>query len=117
MELQAEPPPASRKRLRLWALTPGLHCAVLGTCMSFPDLVKTGRKAGIVPEPDTTDYEVHGWFVQNCSERSPLTWLLHKRLDRCWRAAIDAARAARDEAALAAYWSRAVARGDIPGPF
>ena len=117
--LQAEPapPPAARKRLRLWELPPGLHCAVLGTCLGFADLVKTGRKAGIVPEPDATDYEVHAWFVQNCSEPSPLTRLLHKRLDRTWRTAIDAARAARDEAALAAFWSRSVTRGDIPGPF
>lgn len=66
------PPPASRKRLRLWGLTPGLHCAVLGTCMSFADLVKTGRKAGIVPEPDAPDYEVHAWFVQICGEPTPL---------------------------------------------
>ena len=111
------PPAAPRRRLRLWELTPGLHCAVLGTCMSFADLVKTGRKAGIVPEPDATEYEIHAWFVQHACEPGPLTRLLHKRLDRAWRAAIEAARAARDEAALAAYWSRAVARGDIPGPF
>ena len=116
-EAEAAPPPASRKRLRLWELTPGLHCAVLGTCLSFADMVKTGRKAGIVPEPDATDYEVHAWFVQNCGEPTPLTRMLHKRLDRCWHAAIGAARAARDEAALEAFWSRAVARGDIPGPF
>ena len=117
--LRAEPPPppASRKRRRLWELTPGLHCAVLGTCLSFTDLVKTGRKAGIVPEPDATDYEVHAWFVQNCSEPGPLTRMLHKRLDRRWRAAIDAARPARDEEALAAFWAGSVAKGDIPGPF
>ena len=116
-EAEAAPPPAARRRLRLWELTPGLHCAVLGTCMSFADLVKTGRKAGIVPEPDATDYEVHAWFVQNCGEPTPLTRMLHKRLDRRWHAAIGAARAARDEAALASFWSRAVAKGDIPGPF
>ena len=116
--LHAEPPPpAARRRLRLWELTPGLHCAVLGTCMSFADLVKTGRKVGIVPEPDASEYEVHAWFVQKSCEPCALTRLLHKRLDRRWRAAIEAARAARDEAALDAFWSRAVARGDIPGPF
>ena len=117
VEAGAAAPPAARKRLRLWELTPGLHCAVLGTCLSFADLVKTGHKAGIVPEPDATDYEVHAWFVQNCGEPTPLTRMLHKRLDRCWHAAIGAARAARDEAALEAFWSGAVARGDIPGPF
>ena len=116
--LGAEPAAATvRKRLRLWELPPGLHCAVLGTCLGFADLVKTGRKAGIVPEPDATDYEVHAWFVQRCCEPSPLTRLLHKRLDRSWRTAIDAARAARDEAALAAFWTRALAKGDIAGPF
>ena len=117
LHAEPEPPQGARKRLRLWELTPGLHCAVLGTCMSFADLVKTGRKVGIVPEPDASEYEVHAWFVQSCSEATPLTRLLHKRLDRCWRAAVEAARAARDEAALAAYWSRAVAANDIPGPF
>ena len=116
--LGAEPAAATvRKRLRLWELPPGLHCAVLGTCLGFADLVKTGRKAGIVPEPDATDYEVHAWFVQRSCEPGNLSRLLHKRLDRSWRSAIDAARAARDEAALAAFWTRALAKGDIPGPF
>ena len=89
------PPPAARKRLRLWEMKPGLHCAVLGTCLSFPDLVKAGLEAGVVPEPDATDYEVHAWFVQSCSEPSLLTRMLDERLDRCWHAAIDPGGAGR----------------------
>ena len=111
------PPPALHKRLRLWELPPSLHCAILGTCLGFADLVKTGRKAGIAPEPDATDYEVHAWFVQRSCEPGNLSRLLHKRLDRSWRSAVEAARAARDEAGLAAFWTRSVAKGDIPGPF
>ena len=111
------PPPALHKRLRLWELPPSLHCTILGTCLGFADLVKTGRKAGIAPEPDATDYEVHAWFVQRSCEPGNLSRLLHKRLDRSWRSAVEAARAARDEAGLAAFWTRSVAKGDIPGPF
>ena len=116
--LQAESTPAPvRKRSKLWELTPGLHCAVVGTCLSFPDLVKIGRKVGVVPENDASDYEVHAWFVQSCNKPSPLTRLLNKRLDRAWRTAIGNARSARDEAALAAYWSGSLKKSDIPGPF
>ena len=116
-ELRAEPAATVRRRLRLWELPPSLHCAILGTCLSFAELVKTGRKAGIAPEDDATDYEVHAWFVQRSCEPGNLSRLLHKRLDRTWRTAIDACRAARDEAELAAFWSRSLAQGDIPGPF
>ncbi len=109
--------PAAQKRLRLWEVPANLHCAILGTCLGFADLVKTGRKAGIVPQSGATDYEVHAWFVQRSCEPGRLARMLHKRLDRTYRSAVEACRALRDGADLDAFWSRSLANADIPGPF
>ena len=85
----ATPQLSAEKRLRLWEIRPNMHCAILGTCLSYPDLIKIGRRAGIVPEKHATDYEVHTWFVQRASEPGRLARLIHKRLDRKYRSAID----------------------------
>lgn len=111
------PPPLPRERLRLWEIPSSMYCAILGTCLSLGELVKIGRKAGIVPQKDATDYEIHGWFVQHLGEPSRMTRLLQKKLDKTHRAAIDACRKARNAAELEEFWSRSLAAGDISGPF
>ena len=109
--------PMAEERLRLWEIPANMHCTIVGTCLSYAELVKTGRKAGIVPEKNASDYEVHAWFVQRSSEPGRLARLLHKRLDRNHRTAIDACLPAWSEADLEAFWSRSLARADIPGPY
>ena len=110
-------PPPARDRLRLWEIPSSFHCAILGTCLGLDELVRIGRKAGIVPDRGATDYEVHGWFARHLGEPSRLTRLLQKHLDRTHRGAIEACREARDDAALAAFWRRSLAAGDVAGPF
>ena len=52
-----EPPRTTApRRLKLWELEHRFHCAVLGTCLTLPELHKLIRQAGIELEPKHSDY-------------------------------------------------------------
>ena len=92
--------PAQEQRHKLWEIRPDLHCSILGTCLSYPDLIKIGRKAGFVPSETASEYEVHKYFVHRAEEPSRLARLMHKELDRKYRPAIHTCQQARCEAGL-----------------
>ena len=106
-----------QRRLRLWEVPSNMYCGILGTCLGFGELVKIGRKVGVAPSKDATDYEVHAWFVQRLGQSSQLTRLLQKRLDKAHRASIDDCRDVQNAAELEEFWSRSLAEGNISGPF
>ena len=117
-ELRIAPSSTVRgQRHKLWEIRPDLHCSILGTCLSYADLLKIGRKAGFVPAEQATEYEVHNYFVHRAEEPSRLARLMHKTLDGKYRAAIHACQQARCAADLEEFWSDSLAKGDIPGPF
>ena len=117
-ELCVVPPEQSTKqRHKLWEIRPDLHCSILGTCLGYADLLKIGRKAGFVPAEQATEYEVHKYFVHRAEEPSRLARLMHKTLDGKYRAAIHACQQAQSAADLEEFWSDALAKGDIPGPY
>ena len=113
----AQSPSAQGQRRKLWEIRPDLHCSILGTCLSYADLLKIGRKAGFVPAEQASEYDVHNYFVHRAEEPDRLARLMHKALDAKYRAAIHASQMARCEDSLDAFWSRAVDKGDIPGPY
>ena len=117
-ELCVVPPkqPANQRH-KLWEIRPDLHCTILGTCLSYADLLKIGRKAGFVQSETATEYEVHNCFVHRAEEPERLARLMHKALDAKYRAAIHACQQAQCAADLEEFWSDALAKGDIPGPY
>ena len=108
--------PTSRRRL-LWEIWDGYHCSICGTCLSFADLGRIAAKAGIQFESDETEHGVHGHFVQLAAKGGRVAKLTHKILDRKYRTAIDRFRRAKSEAQVGELWSRALADGDVPGPY
>ena len=113
----APSPSVQRQRRKLWEIRPDLHCSVLGTCLSYADLLKIGRRAGFVPSETATEYDVHNYFVHRAEEPDRLARLMHKTLDTKYRAAVHASQMTRCEESLDAFWSRSVEEGDIPGPY
>ena len=111
-----EPLPTGRRR-KLWEIRHDLHCAILGTCLSYAELEKVGRKAGFVLTEEATEYDVHTCLVKHSAEPGTLSRLLHKLLDRKYRSAIDACRSVNEEADLEAIWTRALRDGDIPSTY
>ena len=107
----------ANQRHKLWEIRPDLHCSILGTCLSYADLLKIGRKAGFVPSETATECEVHHYFVHRAEEPSRLARFMHKTLDTKYRSAVHASQQAQCGAGLEDFWSDALAKGDIPEPY
>lgn len=86
----ASPSSTAGQRHKLWEIRPDLHCSVLGTCLSYADLLKIGRRAGYVPKEQASEYEVHKYFVHCAEEPGRLARLMQKTLDAKYRVAIHA---------------------------
>ena len=111
------PKQSANRRHKLWEIRPDLHCTILGTCFSYADLLKIGRKAGFVPAEQATEYEVHNYFVHRAEEPDRLARLMHKALDAKYRVAIHACQQAQCVADLEEFWLDSLAKGDIAGPY
>ena len=109
-------PPMSRRRL-LWEIWDGYHCSICGTCLSFAELGRIAAKAGLQFESGETEHGVHGHFVQLAAKKGSVAKLTHKILDRKYRTAVERFRRAKSEAEVGELWSRALADGDVPGPY
>ena len=108
--------PPSRRRT-LWEIWDGYHCSICGTCLSFAELRKIAAKAGLCFEPDETEHGIHGHFVQLASKQGRISKLMQKILDRKYRSAVERFRRAKSESELVDLWNRAMAAGDVPGPY
>jgi hypothetical protein len=98
-------------RLKLWELEHGYHCSIVGTCLGFDDLSALIRKLGLGLAHDANDYDVHGYFVQQCAQRGPVAKAMHKRLERCYAAEVRRFARIADAQALAHAWSDVMAAG------
>ena len=108
--------PSARRRT-LWEIWDGYHCSICGTCLSFAELRKIAAKAGLCFEPDETEHGIHGHFVQLGSKQGRVSKLMQKILDRKYRNAVERFRRAKSESELVDLWNRAMAEGDVPGPY
>ncbi len=103
-------------RRKLWDLDHGLHCSIIGTCLTLDDLRKLSRKLGIA-EAGADDYDIHVRFVRMARERNPGARMMQKILERRHRRAIARFAEASDAEALGRLWAEALKEGDIPGAY
>ena len=111
-----EATPTSRRR-QLWEIWDGYHCSICGTCLSFAELGKIAAKAGLQFEPDESEHGIHGHFVQLAAKPGRVAKLIQKLLDRKYRNAVERFRHAKSDAQVNELWNRALAEGDVPGPY
>ena len=111
------PAAAPSRRRTLWEIRDGYHCSICGTCLSFAELRKIAARAGLCFEPDGTEHGIHGHFVQLASKPGHVSKLMQKILDRKYRSAVGRFRRAKSESELVDFWNRAMAEGDVPGPY
>ena len=108
------PKPRSQRR-RLWELSAGAPCPVLGSCLNMPQLQAMMTKAGLDTRQRTV-YELHVMAVSECRQRTPLAEGVNKALDRRFSLEIAAARMIKGENALEGHWQAAQQSPGWVGP-
>lgn len=104
-------------RLKLWEIGNGFHCSILGTCLATPDLMALARKLRLSPPASATDYEIHGYFVQQATQEGSAARGLQRLLDHRYEGALRRVGRLPDGAALAALWDEFKASGRIAGGY
>lgn len=106
------------RRRKLWEITGGWHCSILGTCLTLSDLRALGRKLALkVGSNHPIDYQFHGFFVkESCKAERPAK-LLNKLLDKRHASAIRKLKDAKSESDLEQHWAAAREAGSIPGVY
>ena len=111
---------SSTVRKRIWELSKGWHCSIIGTCLKLSDLRNLGRKLKVQTVKTlqcSVDYQLHGLFVKEVGESNIASKLINKLLDKRHASSIRKARSMSTEAELFDYWFDSLSKGDIPGPY
>jgi len=113
-----EPPRhAASRRYKIWQIPGTVQCSIVGTCLDRGDIAALIRKGGLRVQRNATDYQVHGYFVQEATQPGPIGQLIHKTLDRKYAPQVARVARLRDAEALKAYWDDACAKGQVAGPY
>ena len=94
---------ASSRRLRLWELSSGAHCPVIGVCISIDALRRVADKL-LVGTKALNDYQLHCEVIAHCKRRSPLAEALQKVLTQRYASALRSTATLKTSHALAAWW-------------
>lgn len=111
---QANPPPASRRRI--WEVPGGFQCSILGLCLSQERGAKILRKT-TARLPKMDDYQLHCALVDAATQPGPAARLISKALDRAHAQALKRYAKLDTEEELRAAWSSDVEHGDTPGAY
>lgn len=115
-----EPTKVLTSQRRLWELSKGWHCSIIGTCLKLSDLRSLARKLKVQTVQTiqcSVDYQLHGLFVKEAGEANIAAKLLNKLLDKRHSSSIRKVRAMSTEAELHEFWVGALNSGNIPGPY
>lgn len=104
-------------RLKLWEIGGGFHCSILGTCLATRDLTALARRLRVTPPANATDYEIHGYFVQQATQEGPVARALQRLLDHRYEGALRRVARLTDPDALATLWQDFKASGRIAGGY
>lgn len=106
----------SSRRRKLWEISAGHHCIVIGTCISMPELRRLARQAGVEQWNTASDYELHHDIAVSCArERTWLSTLMHKDLERKFALAVRRFANAQSDSEIRTWWKEALARGEVAG--
>ncbi len=104
-------------RKRIWDISAGYHCSIVGTCLRRDELRKIARKKVFALRSDTSDFELHTNVVALAAENSARAKALHTLLDAKYQSAIIRYSRVKTDDAIEALWRLDVHRGAIAGAF
>ncbi|MCB2010323.1 MAG: DUF2325 domain-containing protein [Geminicoccaceae bacterium] len=105
------------RRLMLWEVRSNMHCSIVGTCLDRAELSAVMRRARLRPVEGSSEYEVHAWFVCQCTESSRVAKFAHKLLDRKYAAAIRRHMQLTTREDILKNWDEARRNGLIAGVY
>lgn len=113
------PPPDTRpsgsRRRKLWEIPHKFHCPVVGVCFACDELRGLMEKIMHFPR-ETTDFVLHTTAVGACEERTRLSELLHKTLERRFQPTLRRFAACKGSSELRHAWQQACREAhQIPG--
>lgn len=111
-ETSAEP-----RRRKLWQVSGGLHCSVLGTCLSHEDLQRIARKRGLHIQPHARTYDVHAHFVSEAGKDSPVSRALNKLLEQRYEGIVRKVGRCTNDKVLESLWQAEYEAGRVAGAY
>jgi hypothetical protein len=106
------------KAARLSDLSTNLHCSIVGTCLTTAELRQFVGKLNLVADAkNLSEHDLHKYGVTVAGQRDQGSKVLHKLLDRKYKAVLNQFARAKSGAEVGALWDEAVKRGDIPGAY
>jgi hypothetical protein len=105
------------RRAKLWELSPNLHCSIVGTCLTAPELRQVFVRVGDADARTASDHTLHGRGVRAASRREDGGKQLGKALDKRHEGAIRRFGKVDSTARLRALWRESLDHGDIAGPY
>jgi hypothetical protein len=93
------------RRQRLWELSGGAHCPVIGVCVPMDTLRRIASKL-LVGVAALDDYPLHVEAVAHSKRRSPLAGALQRALDQRFVSALRQTAALKTTDSLATWWQK-----------
>jgi len=98
--------PHGSRRRKLWEIPHKFHCPVVGVCFACDEL--RGLMAKVMHFPrETTDFVLHTTAVGACEERTRLSELLHKTLERRFQPTLRRFATCKSSGELRRAWQEA----------
>ncbi|MFP4125882.1 MAG: DUF2325 domain-containing protein [Alphaproteobacteria bacterium] len=114
---QRQPARGMPRRYKIWEIPGTVQCSIVGTCLDRRDIQTLMRKGKVRTQPGATEYQIHGYVVQEATQPGLIGQLIHKTLDRKYAPQVARVGRLREPAALAAYWNDACAKGQVAGAY
>ena len=106
------------RRQRIWELTEGWQCSIVGTCLTLFDLVNLAKKLGVVvPSGFSTEYQLHGYFAHESQNEGKIAKRVQKLLDKRHSSVIKKTRSLKTTVELEEFWKSSLEIGNIPSPY
>jgi hypothetical protein len=106
------------RRQRIWELTEGWQCSIVGTCLTLEDLISLARKLGVVvPSGFSNEYQLHGFFAHESQNEGKIAKRVQKILDKRHASVIKKTKSLVTVVELENFWNRSMEIGNIPSPY
>lgn len=105
--------PSKQGRVCIWEQWDAVHCSIIGTCLTTGDLLGIARRLRLELAEGTTEYDVHGYFVQHSTIDGPIARAIQKALDSRYAGALRRFSRLKTPEEMAQFWDACWKSGDI----